>query len=100
MCMIGWERQVRAPSIVLHTLAIMPTIRVTDDYGSRHAWTHMGLRTLARHDDHEGHRRCSCRRLRCRLERTVPSDEDAIKYQSLEPLLVCSVQVVPESVDV
>ena len=31
---------------------------------------------------------------------TVPSDEDAIEFQNREPLLVCCVQVTPESVDV
>jgi hypothetical protein len=38
--------------------------------------------------------------LRCRPRRTVPSDEDAIDCQNLEPLLVCCVQVTPEFVDV
>ena len=33
-------------------------------------------------------------------KRTVPLDEDAIEYHSCEVLLVCSVHVRPESVDV
>jgi len=33
-------------------------------------------------------------------KRTVPSEEDAIENHLLEPLLVCCVQVTPESVDV
>ena len=83
----------------------MPTtIRVTD----RQTTTaldvrgHMGLRThtLARHDDYEGHRRRSCRRLRYRPTRTVPSDEDAIERQVLVAALARCVQVTPESVDV
>ena len=96
--MIGWEGQVRAASIVLHTLAIMPTIRVTDRQTTTalDVHGHIRLRTLARHDDYEKHRRRSCRRLRCRPKRTVPSDEDAIEYQFLEPLLVCSAQVRSE----
>jgi hypothetical protein len=34
------------------------------------------------------------------VERTAPSDDDAMEPQEREPALVCAVQVAPESVEV
>ena len=59
MRMMGWKRQVSPASMVLHSLAIMPTRRVTDGQtAALNVHGQRGLRTGVRHDDYDGHRRC------------------------------------------
>ena len=90
-------------TFVSRPLAIISTIHMTDKQTATalnmrgHTWgcANSPVMTIVRGID-----AAHVVGLRCRPKRTVPSDEDAIAYQPLDPPLVCCVQVAPESVDV
>jgi hypothetical protein len=60
------------------------------------------LEDTSTHDVIHHHRQShhAASEMACIQTRTVPSDEDAIEYQLREPGAVCSVQLMPASVDV